>query len=129
MAGVSVTRYTGTADRDKLLDEFEQLFRGLPAPGAPTQITADQRAKLKAMFAAPRFEVDVAGDHTIRRLAVSARFRTPVANREASGGITGGSLTYDVRYAPLPGSPRFVAPRHAEPLTDFMTALQHQLGG
>ncbi len=128
VAGVKVTRYTGTADRDKLLEQVERLFRGLPvAQGAPREITPDQRAKLKSMFAAPRFEVDVAGDRTIRRLSVSTGFKTPLANREASGGITGGRLGYDVRYAPLAGSPQFAGPRHPEPLADFTAALRQQL--
>jgi hypothetical protein len=130
VAGVKVTRYTGTADRDKLLDQLERLFQGLPsAPGVPTEITDVQRAKFKSMFAAPHFEVDVAPDRTIRRLAFTVGFKTLLENREASGGITGGSILYTVKYAPLAGSPKFAAPAHAEPLADFMTALEQQLKG
>jgi hypothetical protein len=130
VAGVKVTRYTGTADRDKLLDQFERLFQGLPsAPGVPTELTDVQRAKFKSMFAAPRFEVDVAGDRTIRRMVFTVRFKTPLENREASGGISGGSISYAVSYAPLTSSPKFAAPRHAEPIADFMTALEQQLKG
>jgi hypothetical protein len=129
VAGVKVTRYIGTADRDKLLDQFSRLLHNLPASaqGAPTQITDVQRAKIKSLFDAPRFEVDVASDRTIRRLTFTVNFRTPVANREASGGITGGRLSYDVKYAPLAGTPTFTPPAHTEPIADFMAALEQQL--
>ena len=130
VAGVKVTRYTGHADRDKLLDQFERLLRNLPAAqGAPTEITDVQRAKFKSMFGVPRFEVDVAADRTIRRLSVAAGFTTPLANREAYGGITGGKFIYDVTYAPLKGTPQFVGPANAAPLADFMAALEQQLKG
>jgi hypothetical protein len=128
VAGVKVTRYTGSVDRDRLFDQLERLLRGLPsAPGAPTQITAAQRSNLKTMFSAPRFEVDVAADHSIRRLLLSTRFTTPVGNRKLAEGITGGALSYSVAYAPLKSTPQIVPPAHAEPLSDFMSELQRLL--
>jgi hypothetical protein len=128
VAGVKTTRYTGTVDRDELFNQLERLFRGLPNPGGtPTVITPKQRAELESMFSAPTFEVDVAADHTVRRILVVDRFRTLVANRRAAGGITGGTLSYEVTYAPVRGTPQIVPPAKAEPLADFVTALQQEL--
>jgi hypothetical protein len=128
VAGVKVTRYSGTVDREELFNQLERLFRGLPNPGgAPTVITPKQRAELESMFSAPRFEVDVAADHTVRRILIVDRFRTLVANRKAAGGITGGTLTYEVTYAPMRSTPQIVPPAKPEPLADFFTALQQEL--
>lgn len=128
VAGVKTTRYTGTVDREELFNQLERLFRGLPNPGgAPTVITPTQRAELESMFSAPSFEVDVAADRTVRRIRFVDRFRTLVANRKAAGGITGGTLSYEVTYAPVRSTPQIVPPAKAEPLADFVTALQQEL--
>jgi hypothetical protein len=128
VAGVKTTRYTGTVDREELFNQLERLFRGLPNPGGtPTAITPKQRAELESMFSAPTFEIDVAADHTVRRIFIVDRFRTLVANRAAAGGITGGTLSYEVTYAPVRSTPQIVPPAKAEPLADFVTALQQEL--
>jgi hypothetical protein len=128
VAGVKVTRYSGTVDREELFNQLERLFRGLPNPGgAPTVITPKQRAELVSMFSAPSFELDVAADHTVRRIRIVDRFRTLVSNRKAAGGITGGTLSYEVTYAPVKSTPQIVPPAKAEPLADFFTALQQEL--
>jgi len=128
VAGVKVTRYSGTVDREELFNQLERLFRGLPDPGgAPSVITPKQRAQLESMFSAPRFELDVAADHTVRRILVLDRFRTLVANRKAAGGITGGTLSYEVTYAPVRSTPQIVPPPKPEPLSDFLAALQQEL--
>jgi hypothetical protein len=128
VAGVKVTRYAGAVDREELFNQLERLFRGLPNPGgAPTVITPKQRAELESMFSAPRFELDVAADHTVRRILIVDRFRTLVANRKAAGGITGGTLSYEVTYAPVRSTPQIVPPAKPEPLADFVTALQQEL--
>jgi hypothetical protein len=69
----------------------------------------------------------VAADHTVRRILIVDRFRTLVANRKAAGGITGGTLSYEVTYAPVRSTPQIVPPAKAEPLADFVTALQQEL--
>jgi hypothetical protein len=128
VAGEKVTRYTGTVDREKLFDQVERFFRGVPNPGgAPTVITPKQRAELMSMFSEPKFELDVAADRTVRRLLITDRFRTLVSNREAAGGITGGTLFYEVKYAPLRSVPQINPPAHSEPLANFLTALQQEL--
>jgi hypothetical protein len=128
VAGVKVTRYTGTVDRQQLFDQLERFFRGIPNPGgAPTVITPKQRAELTSMFSAPQFELDVAADRTVRRIVITDRFRTLVANRKAAGGITGGKLSYEVTYAPLKSMPQINPPARSEPLANFVTALQQEL--
>jgi hypothetical protein len=128
VAGEKVTRYTGTVDREQLFDQLERFFRGIPNPaGAPTVITPKQRAELASMFSAPQFELDVAADRTVRRIVITDRFRTLVANRKAAGGITGGRLSYEVTYAPLRSMPQINPPAHSEPLANFLTALQQEL--
>ena len=115
-----VTRYTGTVDRGQLFDQLERLFRGIPNPGgAPTVITPEQRAELESMFAAPQFELDVAADQTVRRIVITDRFRTLVANRKAAGGITGGKLSLrgDVRAAAQHAADH--PPAHSEPLGEL----------
>jgi hypothetical protein len=128
IAGAKVTRYAGTVDRDKLLDQVERLLRNVPAaPGLPAGFTDEQRGRLKAEFSAPKFEIDVAEDHTVRRLTVDLRFTTPVANRKLAGGMTGGKISYRLQYSPLTGTPKISPPANPEPLTDFFTELQRQL--
>jgi hypothetical protein len=126
VAGDKVTRYAGTIDRDKLLDQIERLLRNVPA-GMPAGLTDQQRGRLKAEFATPRFEVDVAGDHTVRRLTVDVRFTTPVATRRLAGGMTGGRITYRLGYSPLAGTPEISPPADPQPIADFFSELQRQL--
>ena len=123
-----ITRYTGTVDREELFNQLERLFRGLPNPGGDADrdhAQAARRAREHVLRA--EFEIDVAADHTVRRIFIVDRFRTLVANRKAAGGITGGRLSYEVTYAPVRSTPQIVPPAKAEPLADFVTALQQEL--
>ena len=65
-------------------------------------------------FQSPRFEVDVADDDTIRRMLLTTRFVTPEANRQAAGGITGGTIEYRVQYTGV-GDEVTISPGGAAP--------------
>jgi len=130
--GVKATRYTGTIDLDRMMDQYERLSRSLPTAGAEQavpqgRLTPEQRAQVKRTFGSPRFEAALAGDDTIRRLLVTSRFITPPANREAAGGITGGRIEYRLEYADVGGETSITAPKDTQPIGDFGRALQRIL--
>jgi hypothetical protein len=132
VAGVQATRYTGTIDLDRVMDQYERLSQSLTTQGAAQAVphghrTPEQRAEVKRTFARPRFDAAVASDRTVRRLAVTTRFTTPPANREAAGGITGGRIEYRVEYSGVGGDTRINPPAHAQPIADFARALQQIL--
>ncbi len=69
----------------------------------------------------------MADDDTIRRLVLTTRFVTPEANRQAAGGMTGGSLEYRVEYSGV-GEDVTISPvSGARPIEEFNAALQREL--
>jgi hypothetical protein len=127
--GAKTTAYTGTIDVDAVMDQYERLSQSLPTTGAaqavPTgRLTPQQRGQVRRTFGTPRFEADVAGDDTIRRLVVTTRFTTPAANREAAGGITGGRMEYALQYSDVNQPVTITAPGNTQPIGDFARQLQ-----
>ena len=132
VAGAKATRYTGTIDLDAVMDQYERLSQGLPTTGAAQavpqgKLTPQQRAQVKRTFGAPRFEAAVAEDDTVRRLVVTTKFTTPEANREAAGGISGGSMEYRLEYSDVGEPVTITAPKDTEPIGDFARELQRVL--
>jgi hypothetical protein len=133
VAGTQTTRYTGSIDVDKALDQIESFLRQLPQQSTGGQrvpqleLTPERRQQVKDTFHAPRFEADVAADDTIRRILLTTRFVTPEANRQAAGGITGGTIEYRVQYAGV-GEEVTISPvSGARPIEEFNAALQREL--
>jgi hypothetical protein len=133
VAGTETTRYTGSVDVDAALDQIEGFLRRLPrqsAGGAQVpqlDLTPERRDQVKSTFRSPRFEADLADDDTIRRLVLTTRFVTPEANRQAAGGMTGGSLEYRVEYSGV-GEDVTISPvSGARPIEEFNAALQREL--
>ena len=133
MGGTETTRYTGSIDVDRLLDQVESFLRRLPRQSSggrqvpQLELTPERRDQVKRTFQAPRFEADVADDDTIRRLVLTTRFVTPEANRQAAGGMTGGSLEYRVEYSGV-GEDVTISPVNgARPIEEFNAALQREL--
>jgi hypothetical protein len=130
--GAKTTAYTGTIDVDAVMDQWERLSQSLPTTGAaqavPTgRLTPQQRGQVRRMFGTPRFEADVAGDDTIRRLLVTTKFTTPAANREAAGGITGGRMEYALQYSDVNKPVTIAAPANTQPIGEFARQLQQIL--
>jgi hypothetical protein len=133
VAGATTTHYTGTVDMDKLLDQVQRFLRSVPRRPAGGQalpqleLTPDRRRQVAETFGVPTVEVDVANDDTIRQVVVATRFTTPVANREAASGITGGTIEYRLQYADV-GSEVSISPvKGARPIEEFAAALQREL--
>jgi hypothetical protein len=132
VAGTEATRYTGVIDLDRVMDQYERLSQSLPTQGAAQavprgRLTPEQRAQVRRAFGSPRFDAAVAGDHTVRRLAVTTRFTTPPANRAGAGGITGGRIEYRVEYSDVGSETKITPPAHPQPIADFARALQQIL--
>ncbi len=132
IGGTKTTHYTGTIDKSRMLDQVQRLLTNLSQspvsiPGATVpqfEVTPEVRQKVDQIFKDPRFEVDVAPDHTVRRLAFSTRFATPEANRAAAGGVTGGTIGYKVQYTRVGEEPAIQPLAGARPLSEFLTALK-----
>jgi hypothetical protein len=130
--GETLTVYKGDIDVDSVLDQIERLSQGLPTTGAAQalpqgRLTAEQRGRVKRMFAQPRFEVGMADDDTIRQVLITSKFTTPPANREAAGGISGGWMEYKVEYTGVGDDVTITAPSNPQPLSDFFRELQSLL--
>lgn len=133
VAGETTTHYTGTVDMNKLLDQVQRFLSTVPREPAGGQalpqleLTPERRKQVAETFGVPTVEVDVADDDTLRQLVVATRFTTPVANREAASGITGGTIEYRVQYADV-GSEVSISPvKGARPIEEFAAALQREL--
>ena len=133
VAGAETTRYRGSIDVDEALDQIESFLRQLPQQSTGGQrvpqleLTPERRRQVKDTFRSPRFEADVADDDTIRRILLTTRFVTPEANRQAAGGITGGTIEYRVQYAGV-GEEVTISPvSGARPIEEFNAALQREL--
>src|SRR5829696_3437245 len=133
VAGAKTTRYTGSIDVDKALDQIETFLRQLPQQSTggqrvpQLQLTPERRQQVKDTFQSPRFEVDVADDDTIRRIVLTTKFATPEANRQAAGGITGGSIEYRVEYSQVGEGVTISPVTGARPIEEFNAALQREL--
>jgi len=132
VAGAEATRYTGTIDLDRVMDQYERLSQSLPTLGAAAavpqgRLTPERRAQVKRTFGRPRFEAAVADDDTVRRLVVSTRFTTPPTNREGAGGITGGRIENRLEYSRRGEETKIVAPKDPHPIGDFARELQRIL--
>lgn len=133
VAGAQTTHYVGTVDMNKLLDQVQRFLRTVPRqatagqPAPQLELTPQRRLQVAQTFAAPQVEVDIGSDDTIRRIAVSTRFTTPTADRQAAGGITGGTIEYRLEYADV-GSEVTIKPvKGARPIEEFSAALQREL--
>ena len=133
VAGTETTRYTGSIDVDKALDQIESFLRRLPQqstgaqPVPQLQLTPERRQQVKDTFKAPQFEADVADDRTIRRIVLTTNFATPQASQQSAGGITGGTIEYRVQYADV-GKEVTISPvSGARPIEEFNAALQREL--
>jgi hypothetical protein len=133
VAGATTTHYVGTVEMDKLLDQVQRFLRTVPRQATagqappPLELTPERRRQVAQTFAAPQVEVDVGNDDTIRQLVLSTRFTTSTANRQAAGGITGGTIEYRLQYTDV-GSEVTIAPvKGARPISEFSAALQREL--
>ena len=133
VAGAATTRYTGSIDVDRALDQVETFLRQLPQQSTGGQrvpqleLTAERRDQVKRTFKSPRFEADVASDDTLRRLVIKTDFATPEANRQSAGGITGGTIEYRVEYAGVGDEVKISPVSGARPIEEFNAALQREL--
>jgi hypothetical protein len=132
VTGTKLSVYTGAIDLDAAMDQFERLSQGLPTSGATQalprgRLTTQQRAQVKRIFGHPRFEAALAGDDTVRQLSVTTTFKTPAANRQAAGGITGGRIEYRVGYTDVGKPVTITPPTDTQPIGDFARALQRIL--
>lgn len=133
IGGTETTRYTGAIDVDRALEQVESFLRHMPTQstgGGPVpqlELTPERRAQVKRTFQSPRFEAQVAGDDTIRRLLLTTRFTTPQANQQAAGGITGGSIEYRVDYTGVGEEVTINPVEGARPIEEFSAALEREI--
>jgi hypothetical protein len=133
VAGAPTTHYVGTDDMNKLLDQVQRFLRTIPRQAAAGQatpqleLTPQRRLQVAQTFAAPQVEVDVGSDDTIRGVVLSTRFTTPAANRQAAGGITGGTIEYRLQYSDVGSEVKISPVKGARPIEEFSAALQREL--
>jgi hypothetical protein len=133
VAGTETTRYTGSIDVDKALDQIETFLRQLPQqsiggqPVPQLELTPARRQQVEDTFQSPQFEADVADDDTIRRIVLITKFATPEANQQSAGGITGGSIEYRVEYSGVGDEVTISPVSGARPIEEFNAALQREL--
>jgi hypothetical protein len=133
VGGTKTTRYTGAIDVDRALDQVESFLRHLPAQSTNGQsvpqleLTPERRQEVKDTFKSPGFEAQIADDDTIRRLILTTRFKTPAANQQAAGGITGGEIEYRVDYTGVGEEVTINPVEGARPIEEFSAALEREL--
>ena len=133
IGGTNTTRYTGSVDMDKALDQIESFLRHVPTQSSGGQavpqmeLTPERREQVKQTLKKPRFEAAIADDDTLRRLILIADFDTPQANQQAAGGITGGSIEYRVDYTDVGEEVKISPVEGARPIEEFNAALEREI--
>jgi hypothetical protein len=132
VAGTKLTVYSGAIDPDAVMDQYERLSQSLPTTGAAQavpqgRLTPQQRAQVKRTFGSPRFEAGVAEDDTVRQLSLTSKFKTPAANKDDAGGITGGRIEYRIDYTDVGKDVTITPPTDTQPIADFARELQRIL--
>lgn len=126
-AGVDVAKFLG--DVSTLLTKASALS-GSTGTNIPKSLTDQQRKDIAASVKSASLDVWTGkDDKTLRRLALKISIDVPPAIRPRAGGLSTGTLTFDLTIADLNQQQTITPPKNARPLSDLQSLLAGAGGG
>lgn len=131
VAGTPTTHISAGVDVPKLLTDVDKLLQRAAKSGAaatqslPGASTPAQRKRVADAISNAHLDVYTGKDDRIlRRLTVKLTFALPAGSQQAAGGISGGTLTFDLRYGQLNRPQAIAAPAKLRPISEISGQLQ-----
>jgi hypothetical protein len=131
VGGAETHRITAGVDVGAFLEDVSTLLGkagqlGQATQGVPTQLTEQQRKDIEASVKGATLEVWTGKeDTTLRRVRLVVDIAVPEAARERAGGLSSGTLSFDLTIAELNEPQEVSEPEDARPLAD----LRNLIGG
>lgn len=111
------------ADLSELAERWSRADGGVP-PGKLGGLTSEQVGLAERLVGNPRLDFYVGvGDEIVRRVSASLELVASEQDRELSGGIEGGSLSFSVVLADVDGDQRVDAPADPRPIDALVRRL------
>lgn len=131
VGGVETYHITAGIDTGRFLDDVSALLGKAGALGSqanlPSSLTPRQRRDIEASVKDARLQVWTGkDDKALRRLAIAVDLDVPADVRKRAGGLTTGTLTFDLTIGQLNQQQTIAAPASARPLSDLTSILQGQ---
>jgi hypothetical protein len=131
VAGVETEHVSGSLDVAAVVNDFNEFLRksagaigGATGAAPPDPLTDEQIDKVSEVVKDPTFDVYVSKeDDTIRRVSGRVELDVPEEDRDAIGGIEGGTLEFSVEFSDVNGDQQIEAPANARPLSDLTDSL------
>lgn len=131
VGGAETEHITAGVDVAKFLDDVNTLLGkagslGSAAGSVPSSLTDQQRQDIEASVKDAALEIWTGkDDHALRRLKLTLSVDVPEAVRSRAGGLSTGTVDFDLTIADLNEPQTIEAPQNARPLSE----LQQALGG
>lgn len=138
VGGDDTVRVTAGIDVDKFLQDVDTLLRkagdlgvtGATGADVPKGLTAEQRRDIARAVKSASLDVyPGVDDKTLRRLKLQVVLDVPRDVRKSVGGLTTGTIGFDMTIGDLNEDQEIKAPSGAKPLTELSQALGGLFGG
>jgi hypothetical protein len=131
VGGVETEHVKGKLDVSSVMADLNDFVKrsagaigGATGQAAPEPLSQNQLDKIEDVVKDPTFDVYVAkSDDTIRRISGHVELDVPKEDREAVGGIEGGSFSFTLEFTKVNGDQQIEAPARARPLSDLTRSL------
>lgn len=129
--GVQTTHVTGTLSIPALIENLNAAASRAAELGdqtAPEELSDEQVARIDEGVGDPTFDVYVADDGKLRRVAFNVDINVSEADRAGLGGLSGGTIVFELDLANVGDEVTIEAPKNPQPLESLTSQLQG-LGG
>src|SRR6478672_5385476 len=127
--GADTYRVTASVDVSAFLDDVSTLLNkagslGSSAAGVPSKLTTAQRVAIASSVKDAGLQVWVGkDDKTLRRVKIDVDIDVPKAIRSRAGGLSTGTLTFDLAINDLNKPQTITPPENARPLSDLQQLI------
>jgi hypothetical protein len=131
VGGAETYHITAGIDTGRFLQDVSSLLSKAGALGSqanlPSSLTPAQRRDIERSVKDARLQVWTGkDDKALRRLAIDVDLDVPADVRKRAGGLSTGTLSFDLTIAQLNEDQTITAPKNARPLSDLTSILQGQ---
>ena len=133
--GTDTWRITSSVDVPKFLDDVSGLLAKAGSLGSataqlPKGLSASQRQAIAASVKSAALQIWVGkDDKTLRRLNIAIGIDVPAAIRPRAGGLSTGTLSFDLQIADLNKPQTISAPANARPLSELKQLIANGATG
>ncbi len=124
VAGEETTHIAGRVDVARMLRDLNRVQQ---TGGGGQGIPEPQIAEVTQAVQQPGIDVFVAGDDTVRRLALNVAVTVPPEQRQS--GVEGGTINMTTEFSDVGGDQEVTPPPNAQPIQQLLQQLAPLLGG